>query len=771
MKRSPFLLLFILTASLLACNLQVSTPDQTNTRQAPSIPNEQAVYSNNFDNDTATTIQDGSDSDTDPDYLQLAADPVSTNSNGGAGLRPGQAQTTTDGDGQTPLNRSVQLDVVSDAATAFAGGFSSKALLLHDQHDATSGVSPDNPQFASFSVVTGDLLDTGTLTLDFYDPVGSAGGFIVSLGSAFTSGTDNRITGAARVISITIKDGIITAGGINPDTNVTYTKGTVQTLTIKFSTFDTSKSSNGTVSYQIGTGAIGTAGYSNPTRPNRLAISSEGAANTSGIKLIDNISLVGVEAGEVTSGDPVSVKVNWGNTQYSTSPFAYGMNGYSAVHATVSGQASYGTGMGFMKAGLIRYHYAGLTTTTTTASTVIPAPTGFPATDSRSWVNYNTQSWDATRINTVLNNANNWQAGYAPEKLITIPTWPTWLATYTVTVGTRTVRLLDPSAYAAFAQFCADLVTLVNVTQGRGVKYWEVTNERDDAYYVPWHNAGIASQNKMSELVSIYNLAAAAMKAVDPTIQVGGPAFARADLTPSVRAFVQGAANNIDFLSYHFYANGDLRESDSQIYNRVASLEQHIRDIKQVLTDEIPSRTVPMHLNEYNISFTFTNDDPRMRTNKGAVFDALTMIGSLDTGVTATNAWNEKDGVYGKMDGSSNNVLRLPARTYNLFNAYLNGNRVLTTTGDNKSIVPYAIQDTNPDKRALVMVNRSANKQLPKLLETTAAGWGLRNAASIVLHQISETGYSFAPITYAELISKRFSLPENSVTLLEINRI
>ena len=60
----------------------------------------------------------------------------------------------------------------------------------------------------------------------------------------------------------------------------------------------------------------------------------------------------------------------------------------------------------------------------------------------------------------------------------------------------------------------------------------------------------------MEELARIYVQCADAMKAVDPTIQVGGPATERPDLAMFAERFARVAGPRLDFFSYHAYASG-----------------------------------------------------------------------------------------------------------------------------------------------------------------------------------------------------------------------
>jgi len=224
--------------------------------------------------------------------------------------------------------------------------------------------------------------------------------------------------------------------------------------------------------------------------------------------------------------------VDWGSNQGQTATNnTYGINIYQGNDPTVASNSTYKTNVSYMKNGIIRYHYAG--------------QCGDSTTDAKAWViNPTTSSyaWDATKINTILSNTFS----NSPIRMIDIANWPSYMDDGT--------GKLKTNMYDAYAQFCADLVSIVNIQQSRGVQYFEVTNEKDDIY-----------ASNISELANIVVKCYNKMKLVDSNIKVGGPAFARSDLiSQRVDPFLQVAAGTIDFVSYHSYTSGSTSDSNSQ---------------------------------------------------------------------------------------------------------------------------------------------------------------------------------------------------------------
>ncbi len=444
--------------------------------------------------------------------------------------------------------------------------------------------------------------------------------------------------------------------------------------------------------------------------------------------------------------DAISVNVNWTKGLTEATSLNYGLNAFNTFDPTVAGNADYNEKMTYMNPGLVRFH-----------SWEMLRDSG--ASDGKNgWLDVDNQTWDAAKIAEAL---SGFEANQ-PQILMNIPGWPSWM-------DLDSDGYLDEDQFDDFAQFCADLVEIINVDHQFGVVYWEPTNERDDLYYTHLVNDG--KPHRMNELIEIYNQAAKAMKAVDPTIKTGGPAFARPDLTPQVQAFVDGTINEqspttLDFLTYHFYASGDLGESDTKIYDRphhptdgsVNTLATTTSAIRSILDTASPDRHIPLWLDEYNISWSWTNNDPRMHNEKGAVFDALAMIYAQKNGAQGTTAWNDYDGIYGKITGSDF-ALQPNAHTFQLMNNYFVGQTVEGISEDEAKVVAYAVK--NNGKHSLMLVNRTNDVQL---VNAELSGI-MADGTTIQKHQLSSAGYSIQQSNWYTISQQVQAVPPNSVTV------
>jgi len=355
------------------------------------------------------------------------------------------------------------------------------------------------------------------------------------------------------------------------------------------------------------------------------------------------------------------VSVDWGATRAYTTPLLFGSNDWAVIQKPTStlGDDRFARAMSQTGIRFVRLHNAGL---------------------SSAWTDHAAKTWDAAKIKAV------YDAPYLQGKTIlqNIPTWAPWMKT--------TDGLLDPSEYDAYATFCADLVKIVNIQQHRHVRYWEPFNEEDVNYF---------NKGKFGDLCALYNKVALAMKAVDPTIKVGGFGFTWADET-KIASFLKNCGPNVDFVSWHQYA-GDGHDSTEKIMAGTARDDAKLASLRALISKYSPHRSVPLAWDEYSLAWTYQSPETRQWNNIGAVWMASTLKHMAEAGVEMGSQWNLKDGFYGLMDNDDN--LRPAATVYTWSNAYLVG-AVAGTTSDQPFTEAFAVRQVNRT-RSLLLINKA----------------------------------------------------------------
>jgi xylan 1,4-beta-xylosidase len=426
----------------------------------------------------------------------------------------------------------------------------------------------------------------------------------------------------------------------------------------------------------------------------------------------------------------VTVTVDAGRVVRTLPRAAYSINAFHAFDPAVATNPAYQEAIAYLNPGMIRYH-----------STALIADS---AQNPRGWLNHETRAWDVEKIRRAT---AAWPA--ATPRLFTLPRPPRWMTD-------PETRLVAADQIDAYASLCADLVRILNGELKLGILYWETLNEPELTYVRPLRRKNQSDQFRTA--IELHNRAAAAMKRADPAIQVGGPAVSSAAWTEIVDRFSRGARDHLDFFSCHNYGSGNIADSDEKIYNAARSFAPRLRRVREILVANIPARRVPIYFDEFNIKWTWNPVEPRMATHKGAVFDALGLVASVNEDIDGTFAWNDVDNVYGKYSRSCEP--RPSAHLYHYLNTHFIGDSLTTASSDEGAIVPFAVRQPVSGLRSLMLINR-ANEERRASVESEK--W----IPEAGLVEISAAGLRSLPSAASTLLT----LPPHSVTLIIENAI
>jgi xylan 1,4-beta-xylosidase len=408
-----------------------------------------------------------------------------------------------------------------------------------------------------------------------------------------------------------------------------------------------------------------------------------------------------------------TLQVDWQTVVAPATPFLFGSNDYEITKPEALTDGKYKQILKQLDTRLIRIHHAEL---------------------SDRWSNATTQTWNEAKLKTAFD------AFYPhhPTLIQNIPRWPQWMRQ-------DKQGMLDPSEYDRYANFCADLVRILNIKQQRGIQFWEPLNERDDIY----EKAG-----KLNELWKIYNQAATAMKAVDPTIKIGGPVLIY-DASDRLESFLPACKSHVDFISWHRYASGDAKESTDSIMDMTPQYGEQVRRFREITSRLIPNRPIPLLLGEYNINYTWDSGEERQNTHIGAVWFASVLKHLGEAKIDMAASWHLKDGIYGMIDPENN--LRPAATVFEWGRQHLIG-KIVKTQSNHRFLEGFAVQQ-DKGGRSLLLINKSAQAiqvnltlNSPTQTQFTAA------------HLLSEQGVKDQPAD--SLNPSSLNLPAYSLLLL-----
>jgi cellulose binding protein with CBM2 domain/fibronectin type III domain protein len=196
-------------------------------------------------------------------------------------------------------------------------------------------------------------------------------------------------------------------------------------------------------------------------------------------------------------------------------------------------------------------------------------------------------------------------------------------------------------------QQAAGWVRYANVTQGYGVKYWEIGNEiYGNGYYgADWEADNHASKSPATYAQNVVQYASA-MKAVDPSIKVGAvltlpgnwpdSVVAAGDSADWNKTVLSDAGGAIDFVIVHWYPSpvgaASMLSEPAQVAGELAQLRQEI--------DQYAGPAGP----GIQIAMTEVNSGVDTDTQPDALFGADTYLTALANGVFTVDWWDTHNG-------------------------------------------------------------------------------------------------------------------------------
>jgi hypothetical protein len=192
-----------------------------------------------------------------------------------------------------------------------------------------------------------------------------------------------------------------------------------------------------------------------------------------------------------------------------------------------------------------------------------------------------------------------------------------------------------PKDFAKWARICVNIIRHYNDGWAKGfrhdIKYWEIWNEPE---------GGSMWTGTRQQYFELYETAAKAIKAHDPSLRVGGPAAtnAKSELVRPFVAFCRDRKLPLDFLSWHAY------------YGVPQSLANDAATVRKVL-DEYGFKQTESHLNEWRYLTTWSGlrpTDPKEYRNvpewfgrscraEGAAYCASVLLRLQDSPVDVMN--------------------------------------------------------------------------------------------------------------------------------------
>ena len=172
---------------------------------------------------------------------------------------------------------------------------------------------------------------------------------------------------------------------------------------------------------------------------------------------------------------------------------------------------------------------------------------------------------------------------------------------------------------------------------GYSVPYWEIGNELNGqwevGHFLP-DGTGMTGEVYARRFLEY----ARALKAVDPSIKVGGPASSDLSLA-FVEELIRDAGTELDFISFHAYPVGVQRADTDGKFADIQLLRDALQRIRQWKQAYHPDRMdeIEIGITEWNMK---VNEDRDTGDLVNALWSAVWIGTMLEGGVTFSNQWD-----------------------------------------------------------------------------------------------------------------------------------
>lgn len=354
----------------------------------------------------------------------------------------------------------------------------------------------------------------------------------------------------------------------------------------------------------------------------------------------------------------VVASVNWNRVVGQMKPAMWGINDYEVTNPQTAADPKFQQLLGEFQTPLIRIHHGSFAT---------------------SWTNADTKTWDVEKIRAGLKSST----GFGKAKLMmNISHWPGWLSKN---------EILTPQEEDQFAALMGELARVMRDEIKRPVDYWELTNEFDTTY---------ERNNQLPALWRLFNKCVAAVRKVEPKAKIGGPALT----WPKplwLDGFFQNCGQNIDFVTWHNYASGDIYDSNEMVFSKAPVIAGMAQDVLNAAKKYVPNRKLEFFLTELNIKWVWDPIERRHGNNIGALFLASTLHQLAKTNIDGVTMWHAKGGSYGLIDGD--NTMRSTGHLYR-WSKSLPG-RVMEAKSGNELLEIIPIQ--RGQNKSLLLLNKA----------------------------------------------------------------
>jgi hypothetical protein len=138
-------------------------------------------------------------------------------------------------------------------------------------------------------------------------------------------------------------------------------------------------------------------------------------------------------------------------------------------------------------------------------------------------------------------------------------------------------------------EMAAEWVRWANIKNKWNIRYWELGNELNGSWETG-HARPDGSKMTAEKYAQLYRSFSKAMKAVDPTIKIGGPSADIDHHDDYFTPLLRDAGECVDFLSFHYYSLRSAIVPEKEVFDGLDHLEPVMEKLKGLVETHQPER-------------------------------------------------------------------------------------------------------------------------------------------------------------------------------------
>jgi len=277
-------------------------------------------------------------------------------------------------------------------------------------------------------------------------------------------------------------------------------------------------------------------------------------------------------------------------------------------------------------------------------------------------------------------------------------------------------NLVTVNAGSGTPEMAAEWVRWANIENNWGIEYWEIGNELNGAWETG-HIRPDGSTMDAEKYTEIFIAYAKAMKAVDPTIKIGGPSC-DVEHPEYFEPLLRDAGEYVDFITLHYYWLRTSFATEEKLFDGVDALKPFAKELDQLVEKYQPERVGEIEYSVTEWNSKLPKDQDAYRLVNGLWF--ASWIGEMaKCGIDSATVWDMfsgKDNGHGMLVGRGEGFVPT-ARYWGfwLWSHYMGDSLIRTEMKEGTDLHAYATRDG--ETLYVMVMNESRENSYPMTID------------------------------------------------------